>query len=146
MTQPFRAALVLVGVVLAACGSDPQGQYCQVVKERQAVLTEVATSPGRTALLDALPLLRDLAAEAPGDIRGEWRQVVSALDELDEALDEAGVDPATYDAARPPADVTAEDRRRIEAAADRVADSATVQAFAGVEQHARDVCKTPLSL
>lgn len=145
LTRLLLAALLLAGL-LAGCGGDPQEEYCEAVKDRQEELTEITTSGERTALLEALPVFRDLAAEAPSDIRHEWRQVVSSLEGLEEALDEAGVDPATYDARKPPPGLVEEERQRIEAAAGEVASNRTVEALAGVEQHARDVCKTPLSL
>lgn len=149
MTASLRSllpAVLLLGPLLASCGADPQEEYCQAVKDHQEELTEITTSGKGTVLLDALPVFRDLAAESPGDIRDEWRQVVSSLEGLDEALAEAGVDPATYDPEKPPAGLAEEDRQRIEAAAGEVASSRTVEALSGVEQHARDVCKTPLSL
>ena len=45
--------------------------------------------------------------------------VLDPLDELEDALDDAGVDAATYDPKTLPADLTDDERERIEAAADR---------------------------
>ena len=65
---------------------------------------------------EALPIFRDLADEAPDDIRDEWRTVIGALEGLEDALDDAGVDPATYDRDDPPAGLSQDeqdaDRRR----------------------------------
>ena len=47
-----------------------------------------STSP--TALLDHLPMLRDLADQAPEDLADEWQTFLDALEGLDEALKDAG--------------------------------------------------------
>lgn len=132
---------------LAACGNSPEDvrdDYCEEVADRQVELTEVMAEDGPDTLLRALPVLRELADDAPRDIRDEWDQVVSALDGLEEALDAAGVDASTYDATNPPDGVTEEQRRDIAGAADELATQETVAAWEGVKQHAKDVCKTPL--
>ena len=131
--------------VLAACSQDPQAAYCGTVEEHQETLTEIAAAQDAGSLLDALPAYRDLAEDAPRDIAGDWDQVVDALDALEGALADAGVEPEEYDAADPPADLAAEDRRAIERAAEELGSQATVGAMARVEQHALDVCGTPLS-
>ena len=148
-----RGALLARGLALAcaflfvtACSDDPESAYCEVVEERQAELTEVLAGGGPTALLEALPIFEDLASEAPVDIRDDWDTVIDALQGLEEALEDAGVDPATYDSEKPPAGLSTEERDRIEAAATDVADPKTAAALAGVDQQARDVCKTALYL
>lgn len=142
-------AVVLTGglalSLATGCSSDPQADYCDAVEEHQVELTEIAASDDVGSLFDALPVYDDLAGEAPDDIAGQWGQVIDPLRGLEEALDEAGVDPSSYDAAAPPADLEQEDREDIEAAAREVGSEQTVTAMASVEQHALDVCGTPLS-
>ena len=141
------AALVLLP--LTGCSEDPaevRADYCAAVKERQRELTEITSEGGPTALIDALTVYRELRAEAPSDITDEWQQVIRSIERLDEALDDAGVDPATYDPKDPPADVTQEQRRAIEQAADGVGSEETQRALEGVSQHSLDICKTPLTL
>ena len=96
--------------------------------------TEVVASKGARA--DA----------APSDIRDDWRIVVNGLAALESALDDAGVDPATYDREKPPEGLSDQERDRIDAAAQQLTTEDSVAAFAAVEQQARDVCKTPLRL
>lgn len=141
-----RALALAVALPLAGACSDAESDYCQVVEERQEELTEVLADSGPTALIEALPIFEELSAQAPVDIRDEWATVIDALQGLEEALEDAGVDPATYDAENPPAGLGMEERDRIEAAASVVADPKTAAALAGVDQQARDVCKTPLYL
>ncbi len=65
---------------------------------------------------------------------------------LRDALDDAGVDPSTYDPKKPPTGVTEEQRAAIAAAATALASRETQQAFESVQQEVRDVCGTPLSM
>ncbi len=141
---PGLIAVVLeLSGLLSGCGGE---DYCDTVKDRQADLTDVTASGSPAALLDALPIFRDLADEAPDDIRDEWRTFLDPLEELDQALTDARVDPASYDPEDLPASLSQTERRRIETAGAALADPAVVNAFGGVQQQARDVCHTPLSL
>lgn len=140
-------ALVLASGLFVAtgCSGDPHADYCEAVEDHQVELTEIAASDDTGSLFDALPVYDDLAAEAPDDIADQWDQVIGPLRALEEVLDEAGVDPSTYESDAPPADLDEEERKDIEAAAREVGSEPTVTAMAAVEQHALDVCGTPLS-
>lgn len=132
---------------LAGCGEDdPFKTYCGEVKDQQKPLTEALAGTGPTALIDALPAFRELREVAPDDLADEWQTLVTRVETLVTALDEAGVDPATYDRDDPPAGLTDEERTAIDAAARELTAPATVAAQSGVEQQARDVCKMPLFL
>ena len=137
---------VSLALLLTTGCSEPTSAYCEAVEENQKELGEIRAEGGPTALLEALPIFEDLAAEAPVDIRDEWDIVIDALQALQKALEDAGVDPATYDHENPPPGLTDTERGRIEAAASEVQSPRTVDALAGVQQQALDVCKTPLSL
>ena len=144
----MRAVACLLLAVLAGaagCSRDPQEAYCGTVEQHQEALTEIAAAEDAGSLLDALPIYRELADEAPRDIAGDWDQVVDALAGLQSTLADAGVEPEDYDASDPPPGLTAEDRSAIERAAEDVGSEATVGSMARVEQHALDVCGTPLS-
>ncbi|GAB2855563.1 hypothetical protein GCM10027026_01590 [Myroides odoratimimus subsp. xuanwuensis] len=137
------AVLVAGGLAVAGCADEGE-RYCDAVGEHQEDLAEVAESRSGYALLEALPAYRDLAAQAPTDIRAEWSLVVKRLSALDGALDDAGADPATYDPKKPPGDVTEEEQAMIAAAATALGDPETVEAMSSIEQQALDVCKTSL--
>jgi hypothetical protein len=140
----LAAALLVLGPAAAGCSSE-QETYCAAVEEHQGELSDVAASDEPGAVLGALDAYRDLRSKAPGDIRDEWTQVVTRLEALQEALDAAGVDPASYDPAATPADLSGDDRSAIESAARDLGRAETVEAMGGVEQQALDVCGTPLS-
>lgn len=150
MRHPRRARLgaSLVALALtplvASCGEDSFAAYCGAVSDHQDRLTRALTGSGDA--FDALPVLRDLRDKAPDDVRADWNQVVSALEGLRSALDDAGVDPQDYDPAHPPAGLSAEAQARIKAAADTLDSPATTEASVRVQQEVRDVCHTPLTL
>lgn len=136
----------VVGFVLQRQDDDPFETYCAEVEAKRAVLGEQLAGGPETGLIAALPTFRDLAAVAPEDIEDEWQVVIDRVEALQTALDAAGVDAATYDRAHPPAGVSAEQRKEIDAAAVALASPAMRAALDGVQQQARDVCRTPLSL
>jgi hypothetical protein len=137
-------ALVVAAPLLAGCASDRE-RYCDAVQENQTELSEIAAQGGQESLIEALDIYRELQEKAPRDITDEWDQVVRTIEALDEALADAGVDPASYDPGRTPDGLADDDRRAIEAAARDLGRPETVEAMSGVEQQARDVCGTPLS-
>jgi hypothetical protein len=146
MTGPMRrvaVVLLLVGLATTGCG-DQQDKYCDAVKDHRQELGSVLGDGSADALLDALPILRDLADQAPDDIRDEWKTVIDAVEGLQQALEDAGVDPATYDRDHPPAGLSQADKDDIDAAARELTSEQTVSAFSGVDQQAKDVCGTPL--
>lgn len=140
------AAVLLVFPLVSSCSSDPYEDYCSVVEENQQELSEILGEGGPSALLRALPIFEELQDEAPDDIRDEWKIVVDGLTSLESALEDAGVDPATYDREQPPEGITDAERDRIDSAAQQLTTGESVAAFTAVEQQARDVCHTPLRL
>ena len=147
MTRAALLVAALLGPTLAVsgCSQDPTERYCEAVEEHQVELSEVAAAEGPGALFGALEPYEDLASKAPRDLVDEWDVVLRRLTARRDAVEDAGIEPADYDPASPPADLAADDRRAIEKAAADLGEPATVEAMAGIEQQALDVCKTPLS-
>lgn len=148
--RPLRARLstgLSVGLLvplLAGCGGDGFDAYCERVEEHQVALTEAVAEGGPDALLGVLPQLQDLREAAPRDVADEWQQVVGRLETLEQALDDAGLDPADYDRADPPDDLDDEQRAAIDGAARELVRPTTLSALQAVETQVRDVCGTAL--
>jgi len=140
-------ALVLAVTPWAtSCGSDDDySAYCDAVKAHRDGLTETLAE-GDAGLLAAIPTFEDLRDQAPADIRDDWTTVVDALTGLQEALDDAGVKASDYKQGVAPKGVTAAQRKAIAAAATKVSSTTTQKASLSVQQQARDVCHTPLTL
>lgn len=140
------AVALLVLPTASGCGKDPVDDYCEAVKEHQTALTELVSQGGPEALIGAIDIFADLEDRAPSDIQDEWQLVVRRIEVLTRALDDAGLDPATYDRDDPPVGLTQQQKAEIDAAARELGSGQTLAAFEGLQQQARDVCKTPLSL
>ena len=111
--------------------------------ERRVVCRDESVEPSSTVRTTLLVTLT--ADEVPAD-PSDWKVVVTGLTALQDALDDAGVDPATYDRDHPPEGLSQQDEDRIDAAAQQLTTKESVAAFEAVDQQARDVCKTPLRL
>lgn len=120
--------------------------YCAAVEDRRDEIGAAVAAGPETGLLRALPSFEALQDKAPEDIRDEWAVVTGRIRALRDAFAAAGVDPESYDRKKPPASVSAKDRAAIETAAVRLGSEETRAALASVDQQARDVCHTPLSL
>lgn len=138
------ATALLVVPLLAGCGGGQS--YCQAVKSHQAALGSIVQGGSRTALLQALPIFVELQHHAPDDVADDWQLLVTRIEALQTALKNAGVDPATYDAKRPPPGLSPHDRAAIRDAAAELAAADTQQALSTVQQEVLDVCHTPLEL
>jgi hypothetical protein len=106
----------------------------------------MVASESPTALLNHLPMLRELAGKSPQDLQDEWRTFVAALEGLDKALDSAGVKASDFKEGRPPAGLSQTDQKAIADAAGKIRADEVVQAASGIEQEARDVCKINFGL
>ena len=144
--DPRLAAAVLTVGLVTACGGG--NDYCGVVKDNQQRLAKVVEE-GRAgdgaAGLKALPIYERLADAAPDDVRSQWRIVISRLTALQDALDDAGVDPSTYDPEKPPAGLSAEEQQKIADASLALQAPESLRAIGEVQQHARDVCQMQLT-
>lgn len=136
---------VLVAAGAAAYVLTREDGYCATVQEHQRELSDIAASGEPGALFDTLPAYRDLQDAAPTDLRDEWSTVVNRIEALEVALEEAGVDPADYDPETTPNELPDDQRQAVETAARDLGDVGTVEAMAGIEQQALDVCKVPLT-
>lgn len=147
MRGVLGAGVLAAALLVTGCGEpDPEEQresYCERVKAESAQLTRTIEEGGQAGLLHALPTLESLAEDAPDDIRRPWRILLDAIRGLRDALDDAGLEPEQVDGTLPP-ELPAEQRRAIEDAAIRMASPETLDASDQVDQHARDVCHTPL--
>ena len=146
MRRLAGALVVALLLPVTACGGDSQEDYCQALEERREKIAEMVDSGSPAVLLDNLPMLRELGEQAPEDLRDEWQTYLAALDGLEEALDDAGVKASQFEDGKPPAGLDEAQRKTIADAAGQVAAEETVQAGAGIEQQARDVCKINLGL
>lgn len=139
------AAAVLLALALSACG-DATEDYCADLREQRTRIADLVESDSPGAVIDGLPMLRDLAEQSPDDLADEWQTFLGALEGLEQALEAEGVSAGAFAEGRPPAGLDEAAQQRIARAADQVRSEEVVAAAAGIEQQARDVCKINLGL
>jgi hypothetical protein len=118
--------------------------YCHALAADRQAFADMLAADSPTALVQQLPMLSDLAAQAPPDLADEWQVFLGAVTDLKQALDRAGVDPSAFRDGKAPAGVSAAQDQAIRRAASTLSSPDTVAAAQGIEQEARDVCKINL--
>lgn len=148
MTSAAVAGLLGV-VLLTGCGDEREAQrdaYCDALRGKQEAFGEMANSDDPAILVRQLPELTELGEQAPSDLTDEWQAFLNALEGLQEALDDADVQPGEFGPGTVPADLTVAEAKAIGDAADVLASAEVIAAVEGIEQHARDVCQVQLGL
>lgn len=140
------ATLVLLAP-LAGCSSE-QESYCSALTEEQQNLEDLsagADDPRSGALSKTIDVFERLRGEAPADVGDEYDTYVTALQALAAALKEANADESMFTDGERPEGMSKADYESISAAAVELRSTRVVEAAAGIEQHALDVCKIDLS-
>jgi len=149
MTSLRMAAQLLVLPILAtslsSCG-DPIDDYCESLRGHQEQLTTTLGEDGTSGLIAALPIFEDLERNAPDDIAKDWKTLTGAISGLSAALDDAGVSADDFENGEPPEGVSDAEAKKIADAATKVSSTKTQEASVRVQQQARDVCHTSLTL
>lgn len=138
-------SLVLLGG-LSACqqsAEDERAEYCDQVEADSAELTRISDEGGAGGFLEAMPTLEGLSEKSPSDLKDEWQMFLNGLGVLEDAVDRAGLEPDQLDDPLPKSLARA-DRQRLNKAANFLQDPRVVRAAQGIEQHALDVCGTPI--
>ena len=138
------ALIVVLLAIGSGCGHG--NDYCDRVRDHQSDLGSIPSNGDRTALLRALPIFEDLQDAAPDDVADDWQLLVTRIRALTTALEDAQVDPSTFDPRNPPERLSAEQLGVIRRAAAQLAAMDTQEALARVQQEVLDVCHTPLEL
>ena len=149
MTSLRMAAPLLVLPILAtglsSCG-DPIDDYCESLRGHQEQLTNTLGEDGTGGLIAALPIFEDLERNAPDDIAKDWKTLTGAISGLSTALEDAGVSADDFENGEPPEGVSDAEAKKIADAATKVSSTKTQEASVRVQQQARDVCHTSLTL
>ncbi|MGH3412552.1 MAG: hypothetical protein ACRDPH_05685 [Marmoricola sp.] len=127
-------------------GGHPVRDYCTQLHQDRRAFADMIESSSPTALVTHLPMLRDLAHDAPPDIADDWQQFVTPIEGLRRALQHAGVRPSQFHGGKPPAGLGPAQQRAIATAADQISSRQTVEAASTIDQEARDVCKINLGM
>jgi hypothetical protein len=141
------AALLLVVLPLAGCASR-QEKYCSALQDEQKNLESLsagAGDPGSGDLSRTIDVFERLRGEAPDDMVDEWDTYVTALQALEKALADAGADESMFTDGERPKGMSKADYDSISSAALELRSTRVVEAAAGIENQASDVCKIDLN-
>lgn len=129
-----RLGSAVAVLLLAPSGcSDPAEDYCATLADERSSLRELTNAkPDAGSVAEAAALFGRLADAAPDDLDDEWLTFVNAWQGLADALAVAGDEEGV------------ETERAIRGAGDKLRSPSVVDAAAGIEQHARDVCGVDL--
>jgi len=138
------AGVVLVAPLMTGCGGGDG--YCDAVRDHQSEIGSAIRNGDPTGALQLRSALEDLQDAAPADVQDEYQLLVTRITSLRTALDDAGVDPSSYDPRHPPPGLTPSERAAVRRAAAGLAAPDVAQALASVQQEVLDVCHTPLEV
>lgn len=145
--RPLVAVVALAALTgLAGCeqsAEEKRSAYCAQVKDDSDDLTRITDEGGAAAFLEALPILERLSDKSPSDLKDEWQTFLNGLYGLEDAMNEAALEPEELDEGLPKG-MDPADRKRVTQAANFLQDPRVVTAAQGIEQHALDVCDTPI--
>lgn len=142
------AGAALVSLTLTACGSDTDA-YCSQLESAQEDFETLNSGDTTGGDLDeTFQTLRDLADAAPEEIAEEWAQLDDSIEQVQTALDEAGItfeDLSNAQSGELPEGVELEDLQALAAEFQQIGSEETRQAAETIEEHAREECDVDLS-
>lgn len=141
------AVALLLAVPLVGC-ANPQQEYCSALADEQKNLESLsagAGDPGTGDLARTIDVFERLRAKAPEDMVDEWDTYVMALQSLERALADAGADESMFTNGVRPEGMSERDYAAISSAAVELRSTRVVEAAAGIQNQARDVCKIDLA-
>jgi hypothetical protein len=148
----MKAPLALAGAVmlvssLAACGGDDSGSaYCKDLKQAASTFDDL-DSGDIGGLETAFTAFHDLADEAPGDVKAEWKVLEDGISGVEKALDDAGIkfsDMEKIQANELPEGVDPTKLQGLASSFTALSDEKFSDAADTIQVHARDVCDVEL--
>lgn len=142
------AGAALASITLTACGGDTDA-YCSQLEAAQEDFETLSSGDTTGGDLDeTFQTLRDLADSAPDEISEEWAQLDDSIEQVQTALDDAGItfeDLTNAQSGELPEGVELEDLQALAAEFQEIGSEETRQAAETIEEHAREECDVDLS-
>jgi hypothetical protein len=139
----WTAAAVLSAGLLSGCGGGGDTDaYCGGLEDAKAAFSGDMDATKFDELSDQVGELVD---DAPDEVKGDWETLQGALDELNGALEDAGLTAADLEDPEKLAEVDPEDAAKIQEVAESLSSDETEEASDNIQEHAKDECDIDLS-
>lgn len=147
----MKTPLALAGAMLlvsslAACGGDGDSAYCQEVESAATTFEDL--DDGDAAVLgDVFSEFHTLAAEAPGDVKADWKVLEDGITGVENALDEAGItiaDVAKIQGNELPEGADPTKLQGVATSFTALSDEKFSDAADNIQVHAKEVCDVEL--
>jgi hypothetical protein len=149
MSFPGKASAVVLAALLlgslSACGGGdgPDSDYCKDLEAAAPKFAALRTND-TAQLEDVFKASHQLAAEAPGDVKDDWKVLDEGMTGIENALKQAGIkfsDFAELQQGKIPEGVDIEKLQGLPAKFQKLDSPAFDKASKNIGRHAKDVCK-----
>jgi hypothetical protein len=153
------AGVVLLGSTLAACGGGDGsdgggsgdgggggGDYCKDLKTAQSSFAKVSGNDFG-ALDSAIETFHQLAAEAPSEVKTDWKTLDGAFLKVEQGFKDAGIkmsDLGDIQAGKVPEGTTVPKLKELATTFSQIQSEKVTTAQDAIQKHAKDVCKVDL--
>jgi hypothetical protein len=149
---PVITALVLGAGLLTGCGGGDSGEgssYCDDLKSAQEEFSAFnSDNPDAADLEKAIDRFHQLADEAPDEVKDDWATLDGALQDFQQALEDAGLtmdDLAKIQNGEMPENFDPAKLQELAPKLQSLGDQDFQDAADNIEKHAKDECNVDLS-
>ena len=88
-TLKTAVAVLAASALLTACGGNDTDAYCDRLQKAEDDFSALDSGENMS---DAFDTFRDLRDEAPDAVKDDWKQLVEAVEGIEKAYEDAGID------------------------------------------------------
>lgn len=139
-TLKTAAAVLLASVVLTACGGSDTGAYCDRLEKAEDDFSSLGQDGDMN---DAFDTFRELRDEAPDAVKGDWETLAGAIDDMEKAYEDAGIDLDEVD--QLDASKLSQDQiKKLTEATSKLSSEDYTEASNNISEHAKSECDIDL--
>jgi len=139
-TLKTAAAVLLASVVLTACGGSDTGAYCDRLEKAEDDFSSLGEDGNMS---DAFDTFRELRDEAPDAVKDDWKTLAGAIDDMEKAYEDAGIDLDEVD--KLDASKLSQDQiKKLTEATSKLSSEDYTKASDNISEHAKSECDIDL--
>lgn len=132
-------------LLLGGCGGGTEA-YCEDLRSAEEQFSSFGDDAAQFE--EAVATFRELGEEAPDEVADDWEAFLGAFDELEAALNDAGIELSDLEEIQQgnlPEGVSQEDLRALGTEIEALSDGTVEKAGSAIEEHAKTECDVDLS-